>query len=167
MSGDPDRSDIKSNSSRNINILNFLLRMLGCLIGGILLYSALTHLMNPYDFAFRILEYQLLNPDTVPAFAAFLTFFQLVLATTLIWDIARQGTWFLITVLFVMFAGAQLISLLRGLKIDCGCFGYFSHQVSWWSFLGTLTCAIVSFVGFHGLENRSIFYETKKTGNSV
>ncbi len=127
-----------------VNLTAFFAIISRYTIGSLLLLSALMHLSNPYDYLARVLEYQLVPETLAVLLAALIPFMQLVISTALLWKIAERGAWVLSLIMFATFTVAQLISLARGLQIDCGCFGYYSHSISPVSITLVAVCALVS-----------------------
>jgi hypothetical protein len=64
----------------------------------------------------------------------------------LIFDWFRHGALLIASMLFGAFAIGQLLALSRGLTILCGCFGTFSHNVTWFSFSTLLAMGAVTIV---------------------
>lgn len=108
------------NSSLALKLLAFAARLS---IGVSFLLSARVHFQNPWQFLIVNLKYDILPNSSVAFFAAFVPPALFVLGTWLI-----AGAWLrvvaaLSTVLVLGFLIAQVLALLRGLEIGCGCFG--------------------------------------------
>jgi dolichol-phosphate mannosyltransferase len=92
---------------------------------GVLLWmSGTQHLANKYVIFGTILEYQIVTPSLAVATASVLPWLHLMLAAVLIAPGVRSKTPFITTALLgVVFVVVQSIVLLRGIPVDCGCFG--------------------------------------------
>lgn len=100
------------------------------LLSATLCYSGLLHLSNPYEFLSSILDYRYLEFGGVAVFiAAVLPALQIVIGIGIAFEppyvCAILGAIGMLGVFFF----AQIGAWLRGLPIDCGCFGSRSHQV--------------------------------------
>lgn len=95
----------------------------GLFLAGILLYSAFMHLGNPYYFLSSIYTYQTVGITAGIVLALVLPHLQMAIGICLL------ARWWLLPIysvsgcLFLLFIGAQLLALRRGLEISCGCFG--------------------------------------------
>ncbi len=93
-------------------------------LGAVFLYAAYTKLRTPYMlFALSIDSYQLLPPNAVIFVARTLPWFELVLGLLLISGIALRYVASAASLLLLTFFGVMVRSHLKGLGIDCGCFG--------------------------------------------
>ncbi|MEK6262363.1 MAG: MauE/DoxX family redox-associated membrane protein [Planctomycetota bacterium] len=92
-------------------------------VGGIFLWSAAAHLANPYYFLSTVYQYELTSAPVGAIVASVLPFLELLLAACLLGGACPQATWFLTSLLLLLFVGAQTSALVRDLRISCGCFG--------------------------------------------
>lgn len=118
------------------------------LIGAPLIVSGLVHFSNPYLFLESVLRYELLPSSIAPAFAALIMCVCLCTGLSLVFDWFRQGALAIAMALFTIFAVGQTVVMLRGLTVMCGCFGTFSHQVSWSSVTGLILISVLTFLLF-------------------
>ncbi len=96
--------------------------------GCILLNSGTVHLLHPYPFTSTIASYRLF-PESVLAILPFaVAAIIFVVGLFLVLSDDRKVLW-LATALFLSFVLLQGQALARGMDIDCGCFGYSSHQI--------------------------------------
>lgn len=101
-------------------------------LAGLLLYAGLAKLHEPLVFAREIANYQLL-PQLAPHVAATLPVLELVAALAMLlpgprW---RPAGALLAFGLMATFLVAVTSVVLRGVDIDCGCFGSGSGAVTW------------------------------------
>lgn len=98
-----------------------------------LLVSSWFHLPNQYSFVADIHNYRL-TPAFVSIFlASVLPYFQIGLAACLVVRPFTTIAAFFSSLLFLAFFSAQMIALLRGININCGCFGGASQPISFWT----------------------------------
>ena len=97
----------------------------------IFFYAGIEKIINPGDFAVAIYNYQLLPDFAINLSAIFLPWLEVLIAISLVVGIYTRGAALLSSLLFMMFATALTINLVRGLDISCGCFGAFSGNISW------------------------------------
>lgn len=92
-------------------------------LGGVLAYAALTKVGDPQATVRAVRAYELLpNAVEVPLGYA-LPAFELALAALLLAGVALRLAGIASAVLMLAFVGGIISAWVRGLKIDCGCFG--------------------------------------------
>jgi uncharacterized membrane protein YphA (DoxX/SURF4 family) len=112
------RNDMKKLIS-NIYIL-FLMRIILSLV---FIFAGIEKIISPAGFSESISNYRLL-PSTIIIFSAItLPWVELFTGILLLFGISVKENAAIITALLVVFTLAVIISILRGLSIDCGCFG--------------------------------------------
>ncbi len=92
-------------------------------IAGVLFWSGVEHLKNPFAFLTSILRYRIIDGDLATVLAATLPVLQTTLAAMMVLGVSRRLTTVCATLLLSVFTAVQLSALLRGLEIGCGCFG--------------------------------------------
>ncbi len=117
-------------SERRIRACSAISAVLRIAVGTVCVVAGLQHLGNQYAFAAAIAGYGLLSQRATALVAAYLPFVQLFTGVALIFHCATRGALYLAGVMFLAFAAAQSIALLRGRVIPCGCFGYSLRHVS-------------------------------------
>ena len=91
-------------------------------LGGVLLYSGVTHLQNPFAFLDAVGGYMLLPPWALVPVTILLLASHLVIGIALICQLLRPGVYWVTSGLFTLFLVAQLAAWFRGLDVSCGCF---------------------------------------------
>lgn len=91
------------------------------LLGGVLLWSSIPKLQNPYDFLSSVYDYELVGSQVGLALAVILPWLELILGICLIAGVLELGAFTLSTCLFLVFALARASVVMRGVKIPCGC----------------------------------------------
>jgi hypothetical protein len=93
------------------------------LLGAMFIYAAILKIDSPQDFADRIAAYQILPAAVINIVALGLPLFELVCGLLVLsgfyMGLGALGIFGMLSA----FVGALGIALLRGLSIDCGCFG--------------------------------------------
>ena len=92
-------------------------------MGFIFVYAAVTKISDPESFSQSVYNYKLLPLFLVNILAVLFPWIELVAGILLIFGISVKENSAILSVLLVIFIAAIVISLFRGLDIDCGCFG--------------------------------------------
>ena len=93
------------------------------ILGVVFIYAAISKIHSPEDFADTIAAYQILPASVINLLALGLPLFELVCGLLVLSGFyMRIGALGIFGMLSV-FTGALGVALLRGLSIDCGCFG--------------------------------------------
>jgi uncharacterized membrane protein YphA (DoxX/SURF4 family) len=92
-------------------------------LGGIFVYAGYTKVENPLQFAAAVEAYRILSPYLVIWVVKIQPWLEIVLGVALILGIAIRYTAAFAGGLFLFFIGIMLITYLRGIEADCGCFG--------------------------------------------
>jgi hypothetical protein len=108
-----------------VSILRVLLAAVFLLAGGL-------KLLDPAEFAAEINRYQLIPWWSCALLALFLPWLELCVGAGLLTRRFSSGALAWATALLLLFSVALLSAMLRGLSIDCGCFGRL------WQATGTL-----------------------------
>jgi uncharacterized membrane protein YphA (DoxX/SURF4 family) len=109
-------------------ILALILRIA---LGVIFVYAAWTKLREPWAmFAISIDSYQVLPAWAVELTARGLPWFELLLGVLLITGLLRRTAMLSTSLLLLVFFGLMIRALIKGMEIDCGCFGP-GDRLSW------------------------------------
>ncbi len=100
------------------------------LIAIIFIYAGAEKISDPKGFSQAIYNYKILPDYTVNLLAITLPWLELVSGILLLFGISVKENSAIISALLVIFIVAVAVSLLRGLNIDCGCFGK-GNPVGW------------------------------------
>jgi hypothetical protein len=95
------------------------------------LYAGIEKIIAPREFAVAIYNYQLLPDAAINLIALYLPWLEVFLAAGLFAGIYVRGASLLSALLFLTFAVALTVNLVRGLDISCGCFGAASGKINW------------------------------------
>ena len=106
-----------------------LKRVLGIILGGLFFYAGVQKHYHVYEFAEAVLAYQLGPVWLAGVVAAVLPWVEIVTGGVLVAGIKRRSCLLIIALLMASFLVIMLVTLVRGLKIDCGCGLFFQRQV--------------------------------------
>jgi len=101
----------------------YLLLLVRVVLGFVFIYAAVTKISDPEGFSQAIYNYKLLPLFLVNIFAIILPWIELSAGVLLVFGISVKENSAIISGLLIVFILAVLISLFRGLDINCGCFG--------------------------------------------
>jgi putative oxidoreductase len=113
------------------------LRIIRFILGGVFIYAAISKIGAPQQFADNIASYQILPFAVVNVMAMGLPWFELICGLSVLTGfLIRMGALGILAMLGV-FIVALAAALLRGLSIDCGCFGIQSwdESIPWIGFI--------------------------------
>ena len=92
-------------------------------IAALFLFAAITKLVDPSSFAQQIANYQLTPWPATAVLSVFLPALELCVGISLLLGRWEGGALVWVAILLIIFSGALLRAIVRGLSIDCGCFG--------------------------------------------
>ena len=124
----------------------------------IFFYAGIEKIADPGEFAVAIYNYQLLPDIAVNTLAVILPWLEIIIATCLVTGFYVRGAALISSALFLTFATALTINLLRGLDISCGCFGASSGNINWFYLGRDLSLLFISiFVMIYDRGWRAVF----------
>lgn len=136
--------------------LNRLLpRVLGIVLGGLFFYAGLQKHLHVYEFAEAVLAYQLGPAWLAGVVAATLPWVELTAGGLLVAGLKRRSCLLIIIWLMAAFLAIMLVTLARGLNIDCGCGLLAQRQVGWVALLEDLVLLGWA-AGLYGWEARAV-----------
>ena len=101
----------------------YLLVSIRIFLGLVFVFAAVTKVTEAETFARAIANYKLLPNFLINFLAIILPWIELCAGVLLVFGISVKENSTILSGLLFIFIIAILISLLRGLNIDCGCFG--------------------------------------------
>lgn len=122
---------------------------------------------NPLFFLGNIVQYDLVSHGVAVLGSAVLPWLEISLAAMLLLNIERKVSFALSSILALLFIGAQASALMRGLSIDCGCFGALTQRSIGAESLSLAAAMLLSAVTgflFSSLYQRSHRFLGKDTG---
>jgi putative oxidoreductase len=100
--------------------VNLFLRLA---LGGVFIFAGATKIVDPAGFAADIGNYRILPHEWINLLAITLPWIEVVVGLLLIAGIWKRANALLITLMLVVFLFAIGQAVVRGLNINCGCFG--------------------------------------------
>jgi putative oxidoreductase len=101
--------------------VGFAIRLVLC---GVFVFAGITKIYDPATFATELDRYQLLPWKICVAAAHYLPWLETLSGLGLFLKSFERGALLLTTLLLSVFTLALASALVRGLNIDCGCFGH-------------------------------------------
>ena len=128
------------------------------ILGGVFVYASFDKILHPAAFAEAVYNYQILPDKLINLTAIVLPCLELVLGIFLIINLWMPGTVVMSNLLLMMFIGALLFNMARGLNINCGCFSTTAVESS----MNVLTVLRdTSFLAISGYLLYAIFFYRK------
>ena len=92
-------------------------------LGGLFVYAGLVKALEPLDFAQNIRNYALVGQSLSFIAAIILPWLEILAGACLVAGIWKRGAALVISGLLIFFIVLTVVTMIRGLDIDCGCFG--------------------------------------------
>ncbi len=108
---------------KNLLSNKYLLLISRLVLGFIFIYAGMEKISDPEGFARAINNYKLIPFSFINIAALILPWIEVTSGILLIFGVTVKENALVISALLGIFIIAILISLFRGLSIDCGCFG--------------------------------------------
>lgn len=100
-------------------------------LGGLFVYAGAAKALEPLDFAQNIRNYQLVGQSLSFLAALVLPWLEILAGACLVAGIWKRGAALVISVLLVFFIVLTAVTMVRGLDVDCGCFGPAARKAGW------------------------------------
>ena len=107
----------------------YIFLALRLLIGGIFFYAGLEKILDPFAFSLALYNYRLFPDLLLGGMAATIPWIEALAGLCLLSGFNTKGAGALTSFLLLIFIGLIMISAIRGLDIDCGCFGGLERKV--------------------------------------
>lgn len=108
----------------------FIMRMI---LGAVFSFSAWSKIMAPQVLADAIVGFELVPESIALEAAIMLIWLELICGAFMILGLWARATVIVITAMLAIFQAGLVSVILRGIEIDCGCFGQFSEIHVGWS----------------------------------
>jgi len=92
-------------------------------LGGLFVYAGAVKVLEPLGFAQDIRNYNLVGPSLSFIAAVVLPWLEILAGVALVAGIWKHGAALVISGLLVFFIALTVVTMIRGLDVDCGCFG--------------------------------------------
>ena len=114
------------------------------IIAGVFLYAAVPKILNPQEFYLNILGYNFIQGTPAKLVALWLPWAELIAAIGIIFNVWMQANLRLIQAMLSGFIILLILTLIRGIDADCGCFGSAGGQVTWWHVFGDFVLLFIT-----------------------
>ena len=113
---------------KNNHILHYLFRLV---LGGVFIWAGIIKISNPLVFAQDIANYQVF-PQIISFFLAlFLPWIEVICGVCVLTGILLRSSSAFLICLLVGFLFLIIVTLIRGIDVECGCFGSLGRQVDY------------------------------------
>lgn len=97
-------------------------------LGGLFVYAGVVKVLDPLDFAQNIRNYRLVGQSLSFIAAVVLPWLEILAGLALAAGVWKRASALIISGLLVFFILLTLVTIARGLDVDCGCFGALSRK---------------------------------------
>ena len=108
-----------------------LLVVFRIVLGGLFVYAGAVKIAEPLGFAQDIRNYRLVGQSLSFVAAVVLPWLEVLAGAFLVAGIWKRGAALVISGLLVFFIVLTLVTMARGIDVDCGCFGSLSRKSGW------------------------------------
>ena len=105
-----------------------LLVVFRLVLGGLFVYAGIVKVLDPLDFAQNIRNYRLVGQALSFLAAVVLPWLEILAGVALAAGVWKRASALIITGLLVFFILLTLVTIARGLDVECGCFGALSRK---------------------------------------
>jgi len=105
-----------------------LLILLRLVLGGLFIYAGAVKVLDPLGFAQNIRNYDLVGQSLSFIAAVVLPWLEILAGLALAAGVWKRASALIISGLLVFFIVLTLVTIARGLDVDCGCFGALSRK---------------------------------------
>ena len=106
-------------------VVRFLLRV-G--LAAVYMIAAVPKIIDPWDFARAIRNFRIVPLDAVPTLAVALPPLEALAGLAVLTGVMARGGLVWLAGLSLAFAAGIVSAMIRGLDIDCGCFGHLARS---------------------------------------
>ena len=99
-------------------------------VGGLFIYAGWLKVADPAAFARDISNFHLVPWTVGVAMSFYLPWLEMICGAALFLGRVRAGAIAILTLLTAVFIGASVIARLRGINVNCGCFGSASKDMT-------------------------------------
>ena len=97
-------------------------------LGGLFIYAGVVKIIAPLSFAENIFNYRLIGRSLSFIAAVYLPWLEVLAGVFLVSGLLRRASAGIISALLAFFIILTLITMVRGIDVDCGCFGALSRK---------------------------------------
>jgi len=121
------------------------------LVGIVFLWAGLLKLQYPLEFLDAVYQYRVLGPTSGFILTIILPATEVLIGMSLILNIWSGGGFIISSLLAFTFICVQLMVIVRGDSVDCGCFGNSlgsDSTIGWWTLGRTVLLAVIAVIGY-------------------
>ena len=108
-----------------------LLLVFRLLVGVVFAYSGIVKALDPLDFAQQVRNYRTVGQDLAFLVAVYLPWLEILAGAFLAAGVLKKASAALISLMLGGFIALVVVTIMRGIDVDCGCFGAFSRRADW------------------------------------
>lgn len=124
----------------------YFLLLLRLIVGGVFIWAAISKIVDPLTFAQDVKNYRLVGQTLSFLTALILPWIELIAGICLILGIFPRSSALLLSGLLIFFILLVSITIIRGIDVECGCFGTFSRKADFWLILEDSVWLIMSLI---------------------
>ena len=112
----------------NNRYIHYLFRLI---LGGVFIWAGIIKITNPLGFAQDIANYQVFPQSLSFFLALFLPWIEVICGVFILTGLFLRSSSALLTCLLAGFLVLIIVTLIRGIDVECGCFGSLGRQVDY------------------------------------
>ncbi len=124
------------------------------ILGALFVYAGVVKTLDPLDFAQSVRNYALVGQSLSFVAAIVLPWLEILAGAFLIAGIFKRGAALIISGLLIFFIVLTVVTMVRGLDVDCGCFGAISRKAGLGVILEDLAMLYLGFCLLFSPPNR-------------
>ena len=105
--------------------------MFRLIVGGVFIWAGVLKILDPLEFAQNIANYRVVSRDISFFIALVLPWLEILCGVLVIGGIFRTASSLLLSGMLGVFLVLIVATILRGLDVDCGCFGSLGRHVDY------------------------------------
>lgn len=131
------------------------------ILGGVFIWAGLLKIFDPLGFAETIANFRVF-PQWISFFLALiLPWIEVISGIFLILGLFRHASTLILSLLLAAFLVLIVVSIMRGIDIDCGCFGSFSQKVDYKLILTDCVLLFLSLNIFFSKSDHFVLFRKK------
>jgi uncharacterized membrane protein YphA (DoxX/SURF4 family) len=108
-----------------------LLLVFRLIVGIVFVYSGIVKVLDPLDFAQQVRNYRMVGQDLAFLVAVYLPWLEILAGVFLAAGVLKKASAALISLMLGGFIVLVAVTVVRGIDVDCGCFGALSRRADW------------------------------------
>jgi len=131
------------------------------ILGGVFIWAGLLKIFDPLGFAEAIANFRVF-PQWISFFLALmLPWIEVISGIFLILGLFRHASALILSLLLAAFLVLIVVTIMRGIDIDCGCFGSFSQKVDYKLILTDCVLLFLSLNIFFSKSDHFVLFRKK------